>query len=97
MLMQPDIVNQIFPGDSAFVDWITAGDKRLKSAVADYHTYGRFLVENFPRRVQMGKWNNKAFVWDSSMSLAPGQIVEKISKEFWRFSSASSHRYLERR
>lgn len=96
MLMQPDVLTEIFPDDSWFERWITSGNPELQSAVADYHTYGRWLVEHHPRRVAMARWDNNRFVWPFPAGTNPQKSLERIRELNASFLSASSHRYLER-
>lgn len=96
MLMQPSIVREIFPDDASVVEWIRKGDASLQSAVADYHTYGRWLVENYPKKARIARWDNNRFVWPFSPEETPADTIEKIRIINEGFLSASSHRYLEK-
>lgn len=95
MFMQPWVVREIFPDDEALVRWAESGDAAEKSAVADYHTYGRWLVENHPRSVVMERWHNKGFVWDFSGDSSAEQVIEELRRRFKKCGSVSSHRYIE--
>jgi len=96
MLMQPAIVQEIFPNDESFITWINAGNPNIKSAVADYHTYGRWLVDNHLNRARFQRWDNNRFVWPFSHRDEPEKILETLRNINIEYMSASSHRYLEK-
>lgn len=96
MLMQPSVLEEIFFDDDSFVRWIREGDPEQKSAVADYHTYGRWLVDNHPQRVKMARWDNNRFLWPSQKRLNVNDALNNVRTGNSGFLSASSHRYLEK-
>ena len=95
MLMQPSILWKIFPDDQAFITWILEGDPTINSAIADYHTYGRWMVDNHLGQVNIGRWDNNRFVWPASRGIQSGRILETLKSMNSGYLSASSHRYLE--
>lgn len=96
MLMQPEIVREIFPSDQSFVSWILAGNPKRSSAVADYHTYGRWLVDHHPELVALARWHNKGFRWEFGDMVDTGDLIIQMKKRHSSFLSVSSHRYLEK-
>lgn len=96
MLMQPSILQEIFPDDDSFIRWVREGNPDQKSAVADYHTYGRWLVDNHPQRAKLARWDNNRFVWPFQPGVTTNEALHIVSESNRGFLSASSHRYLER-
>lgn len=96
MLFQPDILSQIFPDQSSFSKWILSGKVDSMSTVADYHTYGRWLVDNCPDRFKLAMWHNHRFLWGDHHGSTPTTKLESIRRKYRNFGSASCHRYLER-
>lgn len=94
MLMQPSILKEIFPDDDSFIRWIREGHPDQKSAVADYHTYGRWLVDNHPQRVRLARWDNNRFIWSFTKARTPDRALSSVRRGNRGFLSASSHRYL---
>lgn len=94
-LMQPEIMRSMFPRLDDLKKWVQESDKSKKSPVADYHSYGRFLVENFPGRYVLGRWGNKTLPWGQNLaivqSLENGLTPAGLSKYY----SVSLHSYLE--
>lgn len=97
MLMQSSILKRIFTDDHAVEEWILAGDTAELSAVGDYHTYGRWLVDNMPGKVAITRWRNKPLVWDLPKGTRPGEAIETLRARFPGFHSVSSHRWMENR
>ena len=58
MLMQPDIVKEMFPALGDFVRWADLADLRDFSGLADYHCYGRWITDNLPHRITFERWSN---------------------------------------
>jgi hypothetical protein len=96
MLMQPSILHELFPDNDSFIRWIREGRPDQKSAVADYHTYGRWLVDNHPQRAKMARWDNHRVVWPFPTGETPLGALEQLRTLSHSHLSASSHRYLEK-
>lgn len=94
-LMQPQVVKEMFPKDVDLIEWIQASDVSFKSPIADYHCYGRFLVERFPKKYRLGIWKNKAVKRPRDLSLNPEQAVNGALEAFRGYSSVSFHSYLD--
>lgn len=96
MLMQPEILKDIFPSDHSFIEWIMAADPGVQSGLADYHTYGRWMVENRGEQVVLATWDNARFVWPYRPGEVPSDAIAHVREKNLGFHSVSSHRYLER-
>lgn len=96
MLMQPGVLREIFPNDRGFISWILAGNPDEPSAVGDYHTYGRWLVDHHPDKVAITRWRNKPFVWDLPPGVETGEAIRILKELFPEFHSVSSHRWMEK-
>lgn len=94
-LMQREILREIFPDDQSFVEWIRAGNPAEPSAVGDYHTYGRWLVDHHPDKVALTRWRNKPFVWDLPSAVESTEALRLLKERFPGFHSVSSHRWME--
>ena len=56
-LMQKEIVAEIFSGDEAFLSWCQLA-KTPGNKMSEYETYGHYVVENHPTRVEFASWSN---------------------------------------
>ena len=56
-LMQKEIVAEIFSGDEAFLSWCRLA-KTPGNKMSEYETYGHYVVENHPTRVEFASWSN---------------------------------------
>jgi hypothetical protein len=86
-LMQKDVVHSMFGRDMlGLLDWLEKGNADSMSPISEYHSYGRFIITNYPARVRLSKWNN--------LSLHSGdREVERIIALYTGdYSSFSSHR-----
>lgn len=91
-LMQPDIVREMFNSAKDLATWIRSGDASLRSPIADYHCYGRFLRDNFPRRSHMARWGNVASAsWQGKAETELGGDEETLTESHL---SVSMHHYL---
>lgn len=95
-LMQPDVVRMMFKSSPEIIGWLNATDNTKNSPIADYHCYGRYLTDNFPRRVALGRWGNKKMTWDrfSSDFSAESQSLSKWADS--SYYSVSVHSYLDK-
>lgn len=76
MLMQPDVVRQMFPTLEDFVRWTAVSDLGEFSGLADYHSYGRWISDNRPGRVRFERWSNISTDWGQLV----GSTEEKIAR-----------------
>ena len=56
-LMQKEFVSEIFSGDEAFLSWCRLA-KTPGNKMSEYETYGHYVVENHPTRVEFASWSN---------------------------------------
>lgn len=94
MLMQPEILKEMFPGISHLAAWARFGDLAEPSAVAEFHTYGRWINDNYPHRVKMSRWGNIAARLDDLEEVEPIRQVQEIKNRFPGILSVSDHSYL---
>lgn len=92
-LMQPAILNEMFPDLDSVAKWLRLGDSNLRSPIADYHSYGRFLADNFGEKYVLGRWGNKSISWDLLRSDSR-KSVSALSNLFPEYYSVSVHEYL---
>ena len=90
MLMQPDIVRQMFPTLEDLVRWADMSDLGEFSGLADYHSYGRWISDNRPRRIRFERWSNIPSNFEQSDGSTKGRI-ERLLKEHPDALSFSSH------
>ncbi len=93
-VMQPWVLRQMFPEIHDIVTWVSAASTEEKSPLADYHSYGRWLCDNYPNRVLLGRWANKTVSRRSFSSLEPTALEREIKARFPRYFSVSLHSYL---
>lgn len=95
-LMQPEILHEMFPTEDELKNWILAARIEQRSPLADYHSYGRWLVDHHPDRVARGRWGNtkSPLIRDgnSEMLQAKRLLCEVASNVF----SVSFHHYLDK-
>lgn len=96
MLMQPDIVNDIYRAcnwndTKNLVDYVCQySNTTSQSPISiDYELYGHFLVLNHSEKVNLVKWGNASAVYTENVS------IEVLRDEFSDFASISLHTYLE--
>lgn len=94
-LMQPDIVREMFPTPEDIGFWLLEGDMTLKSPIADYHSYGRFLVENHPSRFMLGRWGNKSAQWGQFPGEKTDTFLFELREKYSTSFSVSFHTYLD--
>lgn len=93
-LMQPDIVRKMFPSSGHLTNWISKLDKSLRSPIADYHSYGRFLTSFFPSRFVLGRWGNKSRPWSVLNQLGTSHVRDDTQDGLAGYYSVSVHTYL---
>lgn len=90
-LMQPEVVRMMFPNQDSLATWVREGNPQVKSPVSEYHSYGRQLLDTFPRRVLLARWSNYSVRMGE---VKEGQILEEFSRAESRgFLSISLHSY----
>lgn len=57
-LMRPEIVREMFESDPLLYRWISSANLSEKSPISEYHSYGRWLSENYPSLSELGRWGN---------------------------------------
>ena len=92
-LMQPWIVRRMFPHLRDLVSWITAASTAESSPVSEYHSYGRWLSDNYPSLVTLARWKNTGAPRSSFASLDPQNLREEIATRFPDNYSVSLHSY----
>lgn len=101
MLMQPKIVNELFEyvgwkDTSDLIDFICSipiGDEQSPFSL-DYELYAQYLYKNYPEKVILGKWSNKAVARYSLIEDAKLEISRESLKSK-SFASLSFHSYLK--
>lgn len=96
-LMQPWVLREMFPTEASMVRWVVLGNTELKSPIADYHSYGRWLTDNYPELAVYGRWRNKALKRSFDPSVAPQRIVQGLQSRHPHRLSVSFHSYLATR
>lgn len=96
-LMQKDVLKAMFPDDSVFESWILSADVSRNSPVADYHSYGRYLVDHFPARFVLGRWGNKSLPWKAEYGADYDATASKWRSLFPGYFSVSLHHYLSKK
>ena len=56
-LWQRDILEILWGGDRLY-DWLNCADLSSVSSMSEYHSYGAFLIQNFPDRFKYAEWGN---------------------------------------
>lgn len=94
MLMQPRILRKMFPSLGHFVMWLEKADLTESSGLADYHSYGRWLVDNEPRSVKIARWGNTASTLEGLDELEGIEQLRQLKRLFPGYLSVSAHSYL---
>lgn len=87
-LWQREVITALWGGES-IKEWLSCADLSTSSSISEYHTYGSFLVENFPHRLVYANWGNCE---TSRMSLAFSSY-EEIRNLLPNARSVSIHSY----
>jgi len=93
-LMQPHLLREMFPDKAAVINWLELGDYSARSPISEYHSYGRWLVEHYPKKVAMGRWRNKTVESFKLPIDNPELALTQISKNYPGSLSVSLHSYL---
>lgn len=96
-LMQPWVLREMFPQVENMVSWVLAASTERKSPIADYHSYGRWLSDNYPEYVLHARWGNKSVPRRSFGSLEPQALEKEIMERFPSYFSVSLHSYLSKK
>lgn len=95
MLMQPELVRQMFPRIESLVNWLDLGELSEHSAVADYHSYGRWVADNVPHRYRIARWKNESVLIGEGEYSSPEILLSALRELHPSLLSVSSHSYLE--
>lgn len=95
-LMQPRIVREMFNDEEELCRWVATGDMAQKSPISEYHSYGRWLTENYPELSILGRWGNFAPRYHSGDDSDIRASVEEVSVENIPPLSISFHHYRKR-
>lgn len=94
MLFQPEIVRGMFPNVESFCRWLDAGDLSEASGVADYHSYGRWIVDNASRRCSFARWKNESLLLREGDFSNAEDLLSMLKAAHPSLLSVSSHSYL---
>lgn len=92
-LMQPWVVREMFPTLSDLIGWVRRASRDHKSTLSEYHSYGRWLCDNYPDFVKLARWENKSISRNSFPSLEPKSLEEHVRRRFPGYFSVSLHSY----
>lgn len=93
-LMQPDILREMFPTVRDFEKWILEADILERSPIADYHCYGRWLVDHYPHRATYARWGNRSVPITRDSYTEARQAAEHLRESSIDTFSISFHHYL---
>jgi len=88
---QSDIVRKIW-GGSGLDDWLALADASHPNSISEYHTYGTFLINEFPNRLVWARWGNRP-VSKSQDFLHSSMTRESADLKRGRPNSISVHNY----
>ena len=95
MLMQPELVRQMFPRIESLVNWLDLGELSEHSAVCEYHSYGRWVADNVPHRYRIARWKNESVLIGEGEYSSPEILLSALRELHPSLLSVSSHSYLE--
>jgi hypothetical protein len=103
LLLQPNLVREMFDSIGGFQDgtrkWLesTSNGSEWKP-ISDMHSYGTWLLSEYPRNVRFGKWINLRV----SRTLLSGYskkdadwMFKELESKFQNYNSVSFHHYLK--
>jgi len=93
-LFQPELLREMFPDADSLEMWIRSASRNTPSPLSEYHSYGRWLMDNYPERVRLGRWRNKALHRSQVMLKDPTSELAQLSGRFPHSLSVSLHTYL---
>lgn len=93
-LMQPWVLREMFPELDDLAEWVLKAATDHKSPLADYHSYGRWFCDNYPKLVSLARWGNKSVARGSFDSLDPESLQLELRARFPHYFSVSLHSYL---
>lgn len=77
-----------------FVMWLAKADLTESSGLADYHSYGRWLVDNELRSAKLARWGNTASTLEGLDELEGIEQLRQLKRLFLSYLSVSAHSYL---
>lgn len=87
-LMQKSVVLEMFGENLEGLEfWLNLGDLKATSPISEYHSYGRYILERYPEKVLLSRWNN-LFISSEAKDL-----VDLIDRCDPKIASISVHRY----
>jgi Family of unknown function (DUF6492) len=90
-IWQGDIVGKIW-GGSGLDDWLGLADGSSPNSLSEYHTYGTFLINEFPNRFVWARWGNRP-ISKSKDFLNLNMDTESVDLKWGRSNSISVHNY----
>lgn len=93
-MMQPNVLRHMFPSARHLKRWVLAADLTHHSPISEYHSYGRFLADNYPSRISYGSWGNKAAGIVRGKADENRQMLEHLENVTKETFSISFHHYL---
>ena len=90
-IWQRDVVRRIW-GGSGLDDWLALADGSHPNSVSEYHTYGTFLINEFPNRFVWARWGNRP-VSKNKYFLNSNLNIEAVDLKWGRPNSISIHNY----
>lgn len=93
-MLQPKLLREMFPNADALEMWIRSASRHTPSPLSEYHSYGRWLVDRYPKRVRLGRWRNKALNRSEVVLKDPIAGFAQLCRQFPHSLSVSLHTYL---
>lgn len=93
-IMQREILEEMFPeGESDLERWLSLADWTANAAMADYHSYGAWLVANAHHRLRFSQWANRGLSlrMRPPASLPAVEAVQRLAEAFPSCDSVSFH------
>lgn len=90
MMMQSDILRNMFPRLKDIVRWVELADPGEPSGLADYHSYGRWISDNCRNRIRFERWSNISLDY-GRLDGSTEERVMWLQREFPEALSFSSH------
>lgn len=88
--MASDIVNAMFPEkETSLLKWISESTVTADSPVSEYHSYGTWLTNAFPKRVEWAQWGNRI-----SFQNPEEFTLSSLRHAYRNANSVSFHSYL---
>lgn len=92
-LMQPSLVREMFPSERALIEWVERADTAQKSALSEYHCYGRWVSDHRPHKVEIASWKNKSIPRNRLSDVR--ELVREENPGHYPYFSVSLHHYVQ--